>query len=164
MLSFYLITLCFLLKLCCRRLPILSATACGRETMLRSKYLTNSGALHLLYFALYKGTLLNSGLLEWSIWPQLMCFNCSPGSNVGEAARAAAGRSSHRTTQQCSTVGGAVVVASVGRDYVSAAWHRAPPPGHPSTENTNNSTPGAIGQTSDGSSVLQWAGIRVSCA
>lgn len=66
----------------------------------------------------------------------------SAGADLGETARAAAGDGSDRGAQQRQPAGGAVVMATVGRDYVGAERHRASSSGHHTTQNTHHRTSG----------------------
>lgn len=61
---------------------------------------------------------------------------------MGQTARATAGNGSNRGAQQCQLVRGAVVVATVGWDYINPARHGASSSGHPRIKNTSHGTPG----------------------
>lgn len=63
---------------------------------------------------------------------------------MGQTARATTGNSCNRGAQQRQPVRGAVIMATVGRDYINPARHRISSSGHPRIKNTSYGTPGGL--------------------
>lgn len=80
---------------------------------------------------------------QWKVEICILNFGCA-GANMGQTARATAGNSSIRGAQQRKPVRGAVVMATVGWDYINPARHRISSSGHPRIKNTSYRTPGRL--------------------